>query len=587
MYTFRALDLTIERGLFYSILKPLHAFLILWVNFIEEFIVSWMPFFVIICFTFVVGIIASLFLKEETELSHKHDKWVVDAIVGASIVVGTFVSLTISAKGYDAPYFMYLVGCIKERGLMFILETDRPLYYLVTYGIGEILHVSSRIAVSLSGVVGAVLYMVSIFLLVNTIFDNNYLASLSSLIVAGMYLTRQLVICFIGNVFGVSMMMLYLVAMWKYLKYRSWKWIGLSTIILISVGYSHVFSAIYIVIVMGAFCVWSLLRDDYVKYSGPFLLTIAHIAVVCLIILSLPENRISVQSLISFMSLSSLSFFYAMRVQWSSEYVWVLILTVFGLFFMVQDRRRDANRLVLAWVAVTLFLTVVAGILSGRVMVFFPYHVLSAYCIVYVMSRIGQRRIVRYGEVILVVFLIMTPGLYYACITSPMMARYFDRGPFAWDMYNAEEKQLVWIAENYNIEEIVVLTDTKWGQPWVYDLDKTHPHLRIGIHFRLLGEIGNNIYVGHLVDLIKDNYTNYGWMDTEEAGPFVGYLDRSVPKDLRSKTIIVPSTVYNIDQIETEILIETSMDGIFILKNMSREEELDWVSRYERNGGGV
>lgn len=567
-------------------------------TFLEGNMVALEPFYIIACITLICGLVIMCFGKKlpRPKGSGRRASYL---LLLVSVLIAVVSTLPVAGKGYDCTYYIYITNCVNERGLGFLFDTDRPVFYLMIHIIGKIFSVPSRISVPVSGVLGAGLLVFSVFVLSQTLFDNVEWASVASLIAAGMYSTRHMAICFLGNMFGIVIMNLYFASILKFLKNTSTRKAIKSTILIVLVSIFHPVSGLFAIIVTTVFCFWEVCRNRGISQAS--LLVGLHILITTGILLvgssSLVIGWVMTESFVDRKVfvweetlIMSFDFLNSMNQVWCREYIWIFLFSICGIFAISAREGGDRRRLLVSWTFSALFLVPLAGTHSGRVMVFFPHAILSAYGLWQICSMISSRSIVRYGKFFVLALFILTPMLHFFCSTCWMMPRYWERGPFSWDSYHAEADQLIWIADNFNVEDVVVVVSRAIFS--TYGLRVDYPNLRVGVAGRVLAEVGNNVYVGRLAEFIGDNYSNYGYADSDidkgvwGTDPLIGYLDRSAPKNLRSKTIIIPSMVYNIDPKEMEILFESAMSGVFILKELTREEELLWLSEYESMQAG-
>jgi len=100
-----------------------------------------------------------------------------------------------------------------------------------------------------------------------------------------------------------------------------------------------------------------------------------------------------------------------------------------------------------------------------------------------------------------------------------------------------------------------------------------------GVHMRILAEVGNNVYFGKLVDFFeeKPDCRHYKQYPSVMPGR---YSSLNVDWTSKNKTILIPSTIYNIHPLEEEIVYKLSNTDIYVVKNLTEQEKIDWLKRW-------
>jgi len=459
----------------------------------------------------------------------------------ASIFIGIISSLPSAGKGYDTYYFIYVMKTIPERGLNLIWKTDRPLYYLITVCLRNIFQVfDPKLSVALSGVFGVVLFISATYVLAKTLFDGET-ASYSALVTSSMFLLTQMNINFIGSLYGLAFMYLYTNNMINYYRYRKPLDALISTCMILIAVQVHLFSAFFIGGIIGLYFI-------VLKSYKPILIT----GLQGLLIKSVVDH--SYASTHSFNTLSSnakapylpiLRYFgetlQGLQNGFSSEYFWVMALSLAGIW--VLFRKRD--KLFTVWTMMVIATMFYTRVYSGRIIFYYPFGLTAGYF----MRILDHKKI----KLALILLLIFVPLGRYQLNDRWLMVRYFeDYQIYPWDNYEAEAEQILWITQNYDVEDTVIVSDIPFLTPlFDAEMEISHPHLSLGVHYRVLSEVGNNLYIGSLTSLIENDFKGYGDM---ERHPYFGYYDNSTDKHLHEKTILIPDQIYNIGPGEMKLL---------------------------------
>lgn len=253
------------------------------------------------------------------------------------------------------------------------------------------------------------------------------------------------------------------------------------------------------------------------------------------------------------------SFYDYLQVDWLKESLLIYCLYAIGIMVALSEK----SKLMLVWVS-SVFLTIlVFPVFSGRILLYLPFPILGTLGLKWIIEHIKRPQIRTFFYVsICYLFLFSTMNNYNENKITNL--RYKERGPFVWDTVFVELPQLIWITENYDLDEIIILTDIGTTPEGIVRTWSTHPHLKPGIHYRLIAEIGSNVFVGRISDLIENGYHK---VDGDSQIAWTGYpIFGSWNVSLVDKTLIVPNTIYNLGESEMDLLEESEYPGIYLVK---------------------
>ena len=472
------------------------------------------------------------------------------------VVLTGFSSSIVAGKGYDCPYFVYVTDMMSRQDISIIRYTDKPVMYLVTYALGEFYGVSGRLSVPYAGILFSCLFIISTYILGYFLTKDFSIALGASLIAMQSNFMENLALNFIGNLFGLCLLYLGL-STFKEKKYV------LSVPLFILIYFAHRFTfvvGISIVIIY----LFSNLKFD--KKIIPHILFLVLGGLMFLIIGEYTGFYVFniIKSAFIGGTIIQHSFYDYLQVDWLKESLLIYGLYAIGMLVAISEK----SKLMLIWVS-SVFLTIlVFPVFSGRILLYLPFPILGALGLKWIIDHIKRPQLRTFLYVsICYLFLFSTINHYNENKVTNL--RYRERGPFVWDTFFVEVPQLIWISENYDLNEIVVITDigtTPWGivQTW-----NTHPHLKPGVHFRLIAEIGPNVFVGKISDLIQNGYRK---VDGDSSIEWTGYpIFGSWDIDLEGKTLLVPDTIYNLKESEMGLLEESAYPGLYLV----REELVD------------
>lgn len=507
-------------------------------------------------------------------LTRSESKWVL-----AIAFVLFFITVTqISGKGMDSWYLIYIVNYMRTNGIRIGLLTDRPMVSLATYFIGVTLNVPSELSVPIAGVIFLLMYLVSLFILVDLLTENRSIATLSCLLAVNTHSLKQFASCFIWNGLGLALLNLFFatVIIFYKSKEKSFKYVLLSMGILTVLFFTHIFTVIVGIAILGCFSLLDVLSKRRIN-SRMLLLTICCVITVGIFFLVQPlyVDVINLQTyrFIDFTSIWTFKFINGLRNDWNSDYIWIFIFSIIGVTRVLWNKDRTSLFLT-SWIITVLATLMVAARGAGRIYLYLPLSILSVIGIEQVLQFV--KKYSNHGNnlrLIFIGFLVVAPCIMFGR-TAHMFRRYYESGPFYWDTQYVEQEQLTYIKENFNLTDIVVVTDVPLEQ---------RTDIKGGFLYRLLSYVGNNVYMGKLGGLFEgEPDSRQDKVKTIYLSGYPGYYSSlNVDWILGNKTVVVASTIYNIQPMEAEILRETPWKGIFIVENLTTNEKLDWLRKWD------
>ena len=552
---------------------------------LTNFDVFLIPYEIFTFFIIVVIILKVVFIllkkdfprKGITKFSNKQLPIVpIRIILVISVLLCFLTILPIAGKGMDCPLFEFTVDFMRKNGPQEAFRTDRPLPFLITYTIGEVLNVPGRLSNPLATTLFSFCYLLSACMLIYAITKNLFLTSLTSLFVVNSNIFRQIAICFVGNMLGLAFMQFFFVSfVLYYSKNKNIIYGYISIIFFILTLSSHTISALVVISIVTVFTFFELLsrnmqilRKSLIILMSCIIITLIYFIFNTTAFKTLLDlymysigNYVPTDVFTRILTASNI-------INWSSDYVWVFLFSIIG-FGVIFSSDKKFHLFLIAWVFVILGLTCMSSMYAKRIFLYLPFSITAALGLDLCIKRCNFR----YKKFILnliLIFLILTPFVYF-CRVQQMNRRYIEEGPFPWDTHFVETEQLRWISKNFDIDNIVVVTDVGWGLGGF----PNHPKIALGINYRILAEVGNNVYFGKLIDLLKEK------PDCRDKTPYakmqIGrYSSLNVDWTLENKIIIIPSTIYNINDMEKKIVYELS-DGIYVVKNMTFQEKNEWI----------
>ena len=560
---------------------------------LTNFDVFLIPYEIFTFFIIVIIILKVVFIllkkdfprKGITKFSNKQLPIVsIRIILVLSVLLCFLTILPIAGKGSDCPLFEFTIDFMRKNGPQEAFRTDRPLPFLITYAIGEVLNVPGRLSNPLATTLFSFCYLLSACMLIYVLTKNLFLTSLTSLFVVNSNIFRQIAICFVGNMLGLAFMQFFLVSfVLYYSKNKNTIYGYVSIILFILTLFSHAISALVIISIVIVFAFFELLsknmqilKKSLIILTSCIIITLIFFVFNTVVFKTLLDlymysigNYVPKTIFTRFLTINTI-------INWSSDYVWIFLFSIIGLA-VIFNRDKKFQMLLIAWVFAILGLMCLSSMYAKRIFLYLPFSIIAALGLDLCIKRCN----LRYKKIILnliLIFLILTPFIYF-CRVQQMNRRYIEKGPFPWDTHFVETEQLRWILKNFDIDNIVVVTDVGWN---LGSLPK-HSNVIVGVSYRILAEVGNNVYFGKLIDLLQEN------PDCRDKTPYakmqIGrYSSLNVDWTLENKTIIIPSTIYNINDVEKKVIYELS-DGIYAVKDMTYQEKNEWIK--ESLGGQI
>lgn len=552
---------------------------------INMFLVQSRYFVMLLIFITVLRLFVSLMKRRDKSLTLSN---IVNSkysylLLTIALVQTLLVIPPVSGKGTDSWYMMYVVNTMKTEGINVMFRTDRPVVSYITYMVGEFLNVPGRISVPITGILFSTFYVFSIFVFTYALTKNVGLGSIASLLTANTNAVKQLSLCFIWNLLGLSLLLLFFSAVLKSVEKEKAKCYGCLAVTILGINFFvHEFSVIICNIVLLVFTCLTFFRRSKIMYKlglllsvciGLTVLLIAIIPIYGTVIYDAGINRMTFGSILQF------KFMEELVSDWTSEYLWIFIFSIVGAFFVLWNKSKIGD-FITSWVVGVIIILLFTVDCTDRIYLYLPLSILSVMGFMYfieISSRYNKKKVT---TKIFLIFLILAPCVFFGR-TAHMNIRYFKRGPFYWDTKYIEQEHLTWISENYDLQKIVVMTDVEWFTPIS---ETSYPKLMGGFHYRLLSEIGNNIYVGRVANLLlekPDNREGTSLIKALHHPEYLGfYSSLNVDWVLENKTIIVATTIYNIQPLEREILCRTEMEGIYVIKDLVEREKIEWLTKW-------
>lgn len=487
----------------------------------------------------------------------------------SALVLCVLATSPIAGQGYDTSYFIFCADYIHGNGLQNIFRTDRPLTYLVTDIISSILNVPGRVSIPISAVVFTVFYTITTFVLVMVLTKNTLLSGISSLFVVGSNITRLTALCFVGNMLGIAFLCLFFSVVIKFYGTGKKWYFGLSLGIFISMFLSHFFTSVIAVAILTVFFLYLYVVKNREKLRSFGVSILSYITIFVVLLISNSENLrtfVTVTEVGVVSPLSTETFLQYLSFDWCSDYLWIFLLSIVGIW-IVMFSSEFKEKFLTAWVLTIVGIMLFSLSGAGRIFLYLPLSILASFGLYYLIDHFFKSfvRIRKVLFVCVILFLMLVPFTYYLRMQH-MNIKYFEEGPFPWDTKYLETEQLKWIKKNYDTDSVVVLTDV------LYRTEQEMNGLAPGSHIRLLAEIGNNVYYGNLSNLLKENPDKRG----NQHNTLGQYSSLNVDWTLENKTILLPDTLYQINEEEKSICREVA-NGIYAVNALTEEEKLSWL----------
>lgn len=535
---------------------------------------AWAENFIVPALFFTIPFLIIILIKLGYKLSGKTVSYTLPEssskygylLLGIALILCVLTILPIAGQGFDTPFFVFRADHIHTYGLQEIFQTDRPLTYLLTEIITVTFNVPGRISIPISSVAFTTLFTFSVFVLTLVLTKNTILSSIASLFTVGSNIIRLTALCFVGNMLGFAFVYLFFATILKFRQTGKKLYFGLSTLMLICTFFSHFTSALFAVIILIFFLFYLLITHENrqnLRRLGIFILmcTVAFI----FLLVSYSEDLAILISLFRFGTVFGKTGFFLqyMMFDWSSDYIWIFTFSIIGSFIVLFECN-TSKKFLTAWVLAIVTLLLFSSTESSRILLFLPFTILASIGI----YSIIDKYLYHYKKIfftLTILFLISVPVL-YSFNMRHMNIKYFEEGPFPWDTKYLETEQLKWIKHNYNTSSIVVLTDI----PWCPSEEQLSPRGLIpGVHYRLLAEVGNNVYFGNLTNLLLEKTDTRG----HERVILGTYSSINIDWTLQNKTILIPTTIYELSESEKQICFEVNK-GVYTVK---MEEVSNWL----------
>lgn len=498
-------------------------------------------------------------------------------LLAIALVLCVLSTSPIAGQGYDTPIFIFRADYIHKNGLQAIFQTDRPLTYLITEAVTNIFNVSGRVSIPISSVIFTTFLTFSVFVLVMVLTKNTMISAMSSFFVVGSKIIRSSALCFVGNMFGFALLYLFFATIIKFYKTRKKLYFVLSTAIFICLFFSHFSTALIVLLIFISFILYLLITKNQNNLISLGICLLLYSVLFNFFLIGYGENFIILNHLIGTETIMNKTgtFFQYLFYSWSSDYIWIFLFTAVGSLVVLFEGKLP-KKFLTSWILMLVLTLIGTSISASRIFIYLPFFILSSIGVFFVVDRYlyqYKRKII----FCIFLFLMLVPLTYYIRVQH-MNIKYSKEGPFPWDTKFLEIEQLKWIKYNYNIDSIVVLTDVLENSSVTNLKDRG---LRSGVDTRILAKIGSNVYFGKLSSLFMEKVDKRG-NNTSILGK---YSSLNVDWTLQNKTILIPTTIYKINQTEKEICYNVT-DGIYAVKPLTLEEKQNWLKINSLQGDG-
>jgi len=535
---------------------------------------EWIEAFIIPALFFIIPLLILVFIKFGYRLSKRKISFTIPKnsskygyiLLLIALVLCILSIAPIAGQGYDVPYFVFTADYIHNNGIQEIFRTDRPLTYFLTDMIVQIADVPGRVAVPISAVAFTTFYVLSIFILSLTLTKNTLISGMAVLLAAGSNIIRLTALCFVGNILGFAFLYLFFAAIIKFYESGKKLYFGISIVLFICLFFSHFISALIAVIILIIFFFYLLITKERKRLARLGSCVLLYFTSFIFFLIGYGENLFVLNNLTGNEITTIGTFLQYLAFDWSSNYIWIFVFALIGIFVILFEHS-TSKKFLMAWVLGLTIVIVCASTETSRIFIYLPFSILSSIGIYFIIDRY-LRRYKKQIIILTLLFLILIPSV-YAFRMRHMNIKYVEEGPFAWDTKFLETEQLKWIKHNYDINSIVVVTNLLWD---AHPAILSERGLIAGIHYRLLAEVGNNVYFGNLNDLFTEKPDTRGNIRV----PFGLYSSLNIDWTLKNKTILIPSTIYEISEEEKEICYEVT-EGIYAVKPLTKEEKANWL----------
>jgi len=494
------------------------------------------------------------------------------------IIFSMLAVLPISGKGYDVPYFVYSLKCIHKYGWGSLLtNTDRPLYYIFADILSKILPFSERVIISITGVIGAGLVALGAYLFGKKAFNSTVIGGVAALFTANMYGLTQMSISYITNLYGYAFLFIYLASLIDVFNTKTIKSMLITTFLMIVTTTLHFFSGAVAVAIFGVYCFFDVIETRKLLHLKEQALFVFHSLIYLGVMILFPRNVSSTLYLmdkanLSFSSiLSQISVFFELPINNNSyESMWIVIPALLGFVIVLSSKITVSIKLIFSWVVATIILSMVIPTFRDRTIMYLPYSVLCAVAMTKIATYLTNKKIRCNIKVAVLLLLLIVPSIRFAGLAH-MTIQYVNENPQPWDSVFAEQKQLIWVANNFDINKIVLVSNINWTGPFYV---RDFPNLIQGAQYRILANIGNNIYGGSLEDLVKANYIGIGSLAMSPD-----YFRYGKDDNFQGRTVIIINSLYHFSSKDMDVLTETSMSGVYIMDELTPMETQAWLEK--------
>jgi len=501
--------------------------------------------------------------KEQT-FSSKQELAFIFTIICVAIAVFSFRYLyDPRPQGADTPDYIYSSNLIAHQLLLDKLAAGGKVltvfFYFVIRQIAEnIFSFSYLQSIMVLPIVLGIIYCLSIYRFVIVGTKNKIFGVMASLLASLTFLTIRMAWDLYGQLFGLSLMILFFSCHLEAIRTNRTQMILLSGFALLLTSLAHVWTAIVSVGILMGFIILSEHLSRTIKVTlkamFPFFL---------LSLVALAVTPILNELLVPYMR-GELNFF-SLPSGWywilSRDTLPILICSIAGGFYL-EKRGDEFSRLILAWTYV-LFLAMIVfgykGMGTARVLMSLPVPILAAAGIFWVHDALRRRlnvhlifRLRRMTISFRSLFILCTLLLLFQFLFFAILSRSFIS---AW-VYTPNTKaieQFDWIAQNYGYanKSIIILAP---HDPQKEDV------LRWGRAIT-----GMELYVGHLLEFMQ------GEPDLYERGMGL----KKTRYDIFSYSLIIlPSAVYPITNLEKALGYMILNKDILIIRRLLEIDEI-------------
>ena len=464
-----------------------------------------------------------------------------------SLIMSVFTTAYASARGYDVKFFSFVTTFINKYGWLNAFKTDKPLFYIPLSLFHSVTGAPSEVCLVYWGLVLGILFTVSVYVFAHELTGNRLVAGVSAMLVAQSNIFLNYVVNFMPNLLGLSLTLLFLSCVIK--MRRRPMFFYPASLLFLGIALSHLQSMGFLIIVLGLFTAYRLLRGKEKIISPLTLLLSLCLVVGVLVFILIPSySTVVIDQMIGasafFRLTPSLSFLSVPNVDWASEELVFSLLSLLGLskLFTLNE---DYDMLKI-YVLTVFSLFFFSGPYYGRMFILIPFPVFGGLGAAEIMGKMPK---IKWSWVVILI-LVFTQSWNVFYDQRITLSRYTATSN-KYDLKFPETASLTWVSRNYDLDSVAIVTNRGWN-PHGYGND--------GLHYRILDIVGNNVYFGNVSGLLSGLPDDRG-----SSNRYLGfYSSLRVDWTLPGKTIIVDTRIYDVTREDEPHLIETAMAGVYV-----------------------